>query len=378
MGRASQPISVKFHFTSFGVFRVVTLRIIPAPSSSFNLMERTLGVIPGIVLRSSLNLSVFLMAMSLITRRAHFFPRTPRLVAIGQFAKGAAGTMGIPSIQNFNGLFGLAIPRERIGEYLSAYFVYQPFLDCAEGFEIHPFMAKPKSEDDKRPNIESVDVGSVQQSEKRPRPRIETLADLIFGVSLGIGSLVLIGNSPASSGEINGHIAAFGFTFVLIITAWIIYTTDMSVLPVETRAVTFLNVVLLLMVALVPYLLNGVESVNTALNVSQDPIRDYFSTLFAADLAGILFILATFAHVISKEEKRLVAPEFATLFRNGRNRMAVLGVIMAVTVLPIFWQVTWFGIPLRMYLWYLPLVSYWVGRALRPDSRTYRISEDVA
>jgi uncharacterized membrane protein len=215
----------------------------------------------------------------------------------------------------------------------------------------------------------------MQQAEKRPRPRIETLADLIFGVSLGIGSLVLIGNTPASSGEINGHIAAFGFTFLLIITAWIIYTTDMSVLPVETRAVTFLNVVLLLLVALVPYLLNGVELVNTSPDSSA--IRDYFSTLFAGDLAGILFILATFAHVISKEEKRLVAPEFAKLFRNGRNRMFVLGIIMAVTVLPIFWQLTWFGIPLRTIVWYLPLVSYWVGRALRPESRTYRFSEGL-
>lgn len=231
-----------------------------------------------------------------------------------------------------------------------------------------------EGKNDKRPNIEVVHVGWMQQEERRPRPRIETLADLIFGVSLGIGSLVLIGNSPASSGEVNGHIAAFGFTFLIIITAWIIYTTDMSVLPVETRAVTFLNVVLLLLVALVPYLLNGVE-LNTSLSASESSaIRDYFSTLFAADLAGILFILATFAHVISKEEKRLVAPEFAALFRNGRNRMFVLGVIMAATVLPIFWQLTWFGIPLRMYAWYLPLISYWVGRAVRPDSRSYKVS----
>jgi uncharacterized membrane protein len=196
------------------------------------------------------------------------------------------------------------------------------------------------------------------------------LADLIFGVSLGIGSLVLIGNSSTTPSEINGHIAAFMFTFLILITAWIIYTTDMSVLPVETRVVTFLNVVLLLLVALVPYLLNGVELVDPSLNA----IRDYSSTLFALDLAGILFILATFAHVISKEEKRLVAPEFAALFRNGRNRMLVLGIIMAVTVLPIFWQQTLFGVPVRIYAWYLPLISYWIGRAVRPDSRSYRTS----
>lgn len=214
----------------------------------------------------------------------------------------------------------------------------------------------------------------MQQGERRPRPRIETLADLIFGVSLGIGSLVLIGELPTSAGEINSHIAAFVFTFLILITSWIIYTTDMSVLPVETISVTFLNIALLLLVALVPYLLNGVELVNSSLTASQaSSIKDYSSTLFALDLTGILLILATFAHVISMEEKKLVEPDLVVLFRNGRNRMLVIAAVMAITVLPVFWQVTWFGVPVRLYAWYLPLISYWVGRALRPESRTYKI-----
>lgn len=214
----------------------------------------------------------------------------------------------------------------------------------------------------------------MQQGERRPRPRIETLADLIFGVSLGIGSLVLIGELPTSSGEINSHIAAFVFTFLILITAWITYTTDMSVLPVETVSVTFLNIALLLLVALVPYLLNGVELVNPSLTAAQaSSIKDYSSTLFALDLTGILLILGTFAHVISMEEKKLVEPELVALFRNGRNRLLVLAGVMAITVLPVFWQVTWFGIPVRLYAWYLPLVSYWAGRALRPESRTYKL-----
>lgn len=205
-----------------------------------------------------------------------------------------------------------------------------------------------------------------------PRPRIETLADLIFGVSLGIGSLVLISQLPTSAGEINSHISAFVFTFLILITAWIIYTTDMSVLPVETNAVTFLNISLLLLVALVPYLLNGVELVSPSLSrVQASSVQDYSSSLFALDLTGILLILAAFAHVISTEEKKLVAPQLATLFRNGRNRMLVLALVMGVTVLPVFWQVTWFGIPVRLYAWYLPLISYWVGRVVRPTSRVY-------
>jgi len=195
----------------------------------------------------------------------------------------------------------------------------------------------------------------------RPRPRIETLADLVFGLSLSIGSIALIANPPRSSAEITTHILAFAYTFFVLITAWMIYTTYMSVLPIETRTVTFLNVGLLLLVAIVPYLLNGVEVVATGLNTTDvSAIQNYSSQLFALDLGGILIILATFAHVISLEEKNLVAPELVTLFRNGRNRMAILAILTLISVAPEFWE-------------YPPLISYWVGRAVRPDSRTYKV-----
>jgi hypothetical protein len=123
----------------------------------------------------------------------------------------------------------------------------------------------------------------------------------------------------------------------------------MSVLPVETRTVTFLNVGLLLLVAIVPYLLNGVEVVNPALTPDAvSTIQNYSSTLFALDLGGILIILATFAHVIGLEEKKLVAPELVILFRNGRNRMAILAVLTLISVAPQFWDWTLLGVPLRL------------------------------
>ncbi len=211
----------------------------------------------------------------------------------------------------------------------------------------------------------------MERSEKRPRPRIEALADLVFGLSLSIGSIALISSPPTSTGEIGSHIAAFAFTFLILITAWLIYTTDMSVLPIETTSITVLNVGMLLLVALVPYLLNSVEVVNPNLtSIQASALRDFSSSLFAIDLSGILFILAAFAHVISMEEKKLVEPALAATFRNGRNRMAVVAVVMAVSVAPPFWQLAVSGIPVRICLWYLPLVSYWSGRLLRPENRT--------
>ncbi len=216
---------------------------------------------------------------------------------------------------------------------------------------------------------------SESERRRRPRPRIEVLADLIFGLSLSIGSLALLVNPPISRNEINNHILAFAFTFLILITAWLIYTTYMSVLPMETKAVTFLNVALLLLVAIVPYLLNTVEVSNPSLSAGESSqIRDYSSTLFALDLSGILAILATFAHVLSIEERNLVPPETLKLFRNGRNRMAIIAVLMAISIAPPFWQLTLLGVPARLYMWYVPLISYWVGRVVRPESRTYRTS----
>ncbi|HYT00764.1 MAG TPA: hypothetical protein VEO20_08885 [Thermoplasmata archaeon] len=211
------------------------------------------------------------------------------------------------------------------------------------------------------------------EARRRPRPRIETLADLIFGLSLSIGSLALLVSPPASGDEINRHIVAFGFTFLILITAWLIYTTYMSVLPIETKAVTLLNVVLLLLVAVIPYLLNTVEVVNPTLTPEEAArVSDYSSTLFTLDLSGIMLILAAFAHVLSIEEKGLVPPKTVQLFRNGRNRLVILSALMTVAIAPQFWEVTVGGVQARVLWWSLPLLSYWIGRAVRPESRTYR------
>src|SRR5437016_14613732 len=93
-----------------------------------------------------------------------------------------------------------------------------------------------------------------EQHRKHPRPRLETLSDLIYGLSLSIGaiSLVITNSQSSSASDINRNILEFLFVFLILITSWIIYTSDMSVLPIETRLVTFLNVVLFILVAIIP------------------------------------------------------------------------------------------------------------------------------
>jgi len=201
----------------------------------------------------------------------------------------------------------------------------------------------------------------------RPRPKIETLVDLIFGLSLSIGAVALITvSAPSSTAEINRRLVAFIFTASFLITNWMVYTYQMSVLPVETNFVIYMNVVMLILVATVPYLLYNVEFANPSLTPQEySGIQDYASSLFAVDLAAILAILASFSHIISIEEKRLVAPALAKSFRQSRNVQAILSAIVLISLAPIFWDLSIFGVQLRLYIWAIPIIVYWIRRSMQ-------------
>jgi len=205
------------------------------------------------------------------------------------------------------------------------------------------------------------------QGYTRPRPKIETLVDLIFGLSLSIGAVALITvSAPSSTAEINRRLVAFIFTASFLITNWMVYTYQMSVLPVETNFVIYMNVVMLILVATVPYLLYNVEFANPSLTPQEySVIQDYASSLFAVDLAAILAILASFSHIISIEEKRLVAPGLAKSFRQSRNVQAILSMIVLISLDPIFWDLSLFGVQLRLYIWVIPIIVYWVRRSVQ-------------
>src|SRR6266496_704887 len=50
---------------------------------------------------------------------------------------------------------------------------------------------------------------------QRPRPRIESLTDLVFGLALSIGAIILISKQPANPVDLYRAIAGFGFSFLL-------------------------------------------------------------------------------------------------------------------------------------------------------------------
>ena len=180
-----------------------------------------------------------------------------------------------------------------------------------------------------------------------------------MSLSIGAISLVITNAQTSTVSDINRNVLEFLFVFLLLITSWIIYTSDMSVLPIETRLVTFLNVVLLILVAIFPYLFDQVVS-----TFNPDSVQEYASILFTADLAGTLVIMATFAHIIAREEEHLVDGEIMIRFRRARDRMSVLTVVVLLS-LAAPWDWLFMGVHVRLFIWYIPIVSFWVFRMAR-------------
>jgi uncharacterized membrane protein len=124
----------------------------------------------------------------------------------------------------------------------------------------------------------------------------------------------------------------------------------------ETRLVQLLNVVLLMLVAIFPYLFDQVVS---AFNPSS--IQDYASILFTVDFAGTLLILAIFSHIIAQEEEHLVDGEIMIRMRRVRNRQSLLMVIVLLS-LAFPWGWLLLGVHVRFFIWLIPLISFWSSR----------------
>nr|MDO8082102.1 TMEM175 family protein [Candidatus Freyarchaeota archaeon] len=196
-----------------------------------------------------------------------------------------------------------------------------------------------------------------------PRPRIETLSDLIFGLALSIGALSLVTNPPISISDITVDILSFGFSFLVLISVWILYTAIMSVLPMETRTTTLLNIILLFLVSIEPYVFNLVSLIG---HFHSTQIDNFASIVYAFDMGGLMAIMAFFAHALSIEEKGLVSPLQMSRFKDIRNILFISAGLFFISVIPEFWIWTIEGTPIRFYFWLIPLVISWLRRAWIP------------
>jgi uncharacterized membrane protein len=54
-----------------------------------------------------------------------------------------------------------------------------------------------------------------------PRPRIESLSDLVFGLALSIGAFGLVSSPPTDDAGFYRDVITFGFNFVVLISIWV-------------------------------------------------------------------------------------------------------------------------------------------------------------
>jgi hypothetical protein len=128
----------------------------------------------------------------------------------------------------------------------------------------------------------------------------------------------------------------------------------MSVLPVETRGVMFLNAVMLFLVSIEPYLLSILTF--GSYQTSRAAILNFSSIAYALDLAGLNLIMALFTHQLTIEDRKLIHPELLGTYRRNRNMLYIAAALFTVSTLPPFWSWTILGTPSRYYLWYGILV----------------------
>ena len=196
-----------------------------------------------------------------------------------------------------------------------------------------------------------------EKERSTPKSRMETLSDLVFGLALSIGALTLIGSAPSSFDNLVKSIGYFAFSFLILITVWYTYTRTMSNVRVETRGDVELNVFLLFLVSIEPFLFNE-------LVVSSLP-AEYVSILYALDIGGLFSLQALLANSILSDKNR---PEKLLLEYTGRRNAAITcAIIFFISTLPFFWSWTipinsQTHVPLRFILWIAPLFIHNIRR----------------
>jgi len=185
------------------------------------------------------------------------------------------------------------------------------------------------------------------------RNRIENLSDLVFGLALSIGSIVLISKLPQSPTDLVMGIEIFGFSFLLVVWIWGSYTAVMTALPLEAPGTYLLNVILLFCVAVEPYLFYVQQE-------AQRPFLEFAAAVYALDVGAMLFILAGLDRILLSEERRGglhdLPPARLRRFRWSGVALSIGGAVFVVSALPVFWTPVPLGEYLRFDMWYVVIV----------------------
>ena len=193
---------------------------------------------------------------------------------------------------------------------------------------------------------ESETISAIVDAEKEA-------AKMLFGLAIGISAIPLLLRVPLAPFGIVIDVSEFGFSFLILISVWLVYWNIMSVLPLEDRTVVALNVGLLFLVSIEPYLFY----LNITFDlVAHEALLYASSVLYALDMTGLMLILALFAQELAREERSLVPKKSLAQYERLRDVFLVSAVLFAITILPAFWVIKLLGQPMRFYFWSIPLI----------------------
>ncbi|HUI00135.1 MAG TPA: hypothetical protein VLX56_00730 [Nitrososphaerales archaeon] len=218
---------------------------------------------------------------------------------------------------------------------------------------------------------ENGDEDSASAPLPRIKVRIESLSDLVFGLALSFGSLLLVGRMPQSGSDLVVNVLLFGFGFLIVVMTWLGYSRTVAVLPVEVPFALAANLLLLFCVAIEPYLFYVLESVRTL------GAADWSSVVYALDVGGMFFMLGALAQLVVQENRSGVAgsmklhPAVLARFRLSVKLDVMIGAFFIASALPVFWVDTGFGY-LRFYLWFSSFLILFLGRVSRMSKRSPR------
>jgi len=217
--------------------------------------------------------------------------------------------------------------------------------------------------------------------------RIEALTDAVFGLALTLTAIQLAFTPPTLVYQVLTNILDFAFSFGVLILIWFAYTEIARAIRVEIPVLLTLNLLLLLLVTLEPYLLNILW---IGIFEGRDSTILYFSAIaYTLDLAGMFLLLGVLGLRTSREGTARPTPGGRLrLRRQGWVRVAVAGGFL-VTLAPVFWTLKFglpgltdgLGEPVHFHLAYIAWVALFaaaalgasVGRSAKEEDRTDRV-----
>jgi len=199
----------------------------------------------------------------------------------------------------------------------------------------------------------------AERKDEKIRMRIapESFSDIIFGLALSIGSLVLIQNPIKTLNDFAGNLFVFGFSFVIIALTWVMFSRTVNLLSTESDSVLFLTLALFFCVALEPYLFyllwNNSPTIVSLLGAT--------SAAYALDVGFMFMILGTLGWIVVRQNAEGGKGTLINLKLLRRDVVAryIVGSAFLISSAPIFWIPTSIATQhVRNLIWFASFVSF--------------------